>query len=438
MCILIRQQSGGDGMSPILYIAKRFAFRERKSSRPAFIVLASITGIAVGTAALILTLSIVKGFASSIENKIISFTSHIQVRQTDDRHFTASRYDRRRLEGTEGVVSASPFLEKSIMLQGRKRNKEDGAAIRPAILKGLTADQREKFLRRYGTQERQPEGKHTGNDGMLSLYLGKTMAEELGVQPGDKVLLAGIDIAAKGEEIGNNQDIVSLLSSLELETGKVSGIYDTGLQDGFDDVVIISGLEELQRRFHPGMISGYDIEVDDTDLIGEIGRELAAKLEFPFYTYTVFERFANLFEWLKLQKNITPLLIITITVVAVFNIISTLLVLVIEKSREIGMLVALGLEPRKISRIFLGQSFLIALGGIGVGAIIALSLTLFEQHFHFIRLPEKSYFISYVPLMIDPFDYLAVGLAVLVLTMLFAFIPARIAASLNPGKVLTT
>jgi len=122
-------------------------------------------------------------------------------------------------------------------------------------------------------------------------------------------------------------------------------------------------------------------------------------LEFPYYTYTVFERYANLFEWLKLQKNITPLLIITITLVAVFNIMSTLLVLVIEKTKEIGMLVALGLEPGKISRIFLGQSLMIALAGIAAGSLIALALTLFEQRFHLIRLPEKSYFISYVPLM---------------------------------------
>ena len=424
-------------MSPLLFIARRFAFRDRKSSRPAFIVVASITGIAVGTAALILTLSIVKGFASSVENKLISFTSHIQVRQADDRVFAASRYDRRLMAGTGGVVSVSPFFEKSIMVQGRRRAEGEGAAIRPALLKGIAADQQEFFLLRYGSHQREGEAGDNGKDGLMSLFLGKSMAEALGVQKGDKVLLAGVDSSGEREGIGKG-DIMAVLSSLELETGRVAGIYETGLQDGFDDVVILGRLDELQQRFGPGMLSGYDINVDDIDRIEFIAQELGAKLEFPYYTYTVFERYANLFEWLKLQKNITPLLIITITLVAVFNIMSTLLVLVIEKTKEIGMLVALGLEPGKISRIFLGQSLLIALAGIGAGSLIALALTLFEQRFHLIRLPEKSYFISYVPLMIDPFDYLVVGIAVLVLTMLFAFIPARIASSLNPGTALTT
>jgi len=216
-------------MSPLLYIARRFAFRDRKSSRPAFIVIASITGIAVGTAALILTLSIVKGFASSVENKLISFTSHIQVRQADDRVFAASRYDRRLMAGTGGVVSVSPFFEKSMMVQGRRRTEGEGAAIRPALLKGIAADQQESFLLRYGSQ-REGEVRDNARDGMISLFLGKSMAEALGVQKGDKVLLAGVDSSGEREGIGKG-DIMALLSSLELETGRVAGIYETGLQD---------------------------------------------------------------------------------------------------------------------------------------------------------------------------------------------------------------
>lgn len=423
-------------MKPVLYIARRFAFRERTGSRPAFIVLASVIGIAVGTAALILTLSIVKGFAGSVEGKLISFTSHIQVRQGDEQYFPSSRYEQGLIAGFPGVVSASPFLEKSFILRSRPEEKKGSSAVRPVVLKGITALERKAFLKQYligGEGRRQPT-----ENGILSLYIGKTLAEQLGVKSGQNVLLAGLDREVKDGISSGNRDIVDLFASLDLEAARISGIYDTGLQDGFDDVVVIASLDEVQKRFHPDMISGYDVRVGDLSKIGTISGELARQLGFPFYTYTVFERYANLFEWLKLQKNISPLLIITITVVAVFNIISTLLVLVIEKTREIGMLIALGLEPRKIRLIFLGQSILISLAGVAAGAAVALSLTLFEQRFHLITLPEKSYFIKYVPLMIDPLDYLMVGLAVIFLTMLFAFIPARIASSLNPGTALTT
>ena len=186
------------------------------------------------------------------------------------------------------------------------------------------------------------------------------------------------------------------------------------------------------------MISGYDANVRQLSQLSTTVKEVTASLGLPFYGFTVFERYANLFEWLKLQKNITPLLIVTITIVAVFNIISTLLVLIIEKTREIGMLSALGLEPGKISSVFMAQAFLISLSGVAAGNILALSLSLFELRFHLITLPEKSYFIKYVPLLIDPLDYALVSIAVIALTLLFAFIPARIAASLKPGTALST
>lgn len=422
-------------MNPVLYIARRFAFRERTGSKPAFIVLASVIGIAVGTAALILTLSIVKGFAGSVENKLISFTSHIQVRQSDEEYFSESRYVQRQISGSRDIASASPFLEKSFIVRSRPAKNGNRPPVKPVILKGISADERKIFLKRYLVDEKKTPDISANT---ISLYLGKTLAEKLQVKSGEKILLAGLDRSTKEGILDGNQDIIELLSSLDLETGLIKGIYDTGLQEGFDDMIIIGDLDEMQQRFHPGLISGYDIQVQDLQQLDAIARNLAARLAYPFYTFTVFERYANLFEWLKLQKNISPLLIITISVVAVFNIISTLLVLVIEKTREIGMLIALGLEPAKVSLIFLGQSLLISLAGVAAGSTLALSLSLFEQRFHLITLPEKSYFIKYVPLLIDPMDYLAVSVSVIMLTMLFAFIPARIAATLKPGTALTT
>ena len=102
------------------------------------------------------------------------------------------------------------------------------------------------------------------------------------------------------------------------------------------------------------------------------------------------------------------------------------------------MLTALGLEPRAVSMVFMGQAFMISLVGIGLGNLFALGLSLFELRFHLITLPEKSYFIRHVPLEIDPLQYLTVSAGVAVLTLLFAFIPSRVAASLRPSVALTT
>jgi lipoprotein-releasing system permease protein len=423
-------------MKPEFYIARRFAFKKRSVSKPTFIVMVAVIGIAVGTAALILTLSIVQGFAGSVENKLISFSAHLQIRHPEDRFFQERRTDLARIAGNPNIAVVSPFLEKSFVLRSRNTGHDDTWRSKPVVVKGVTEGQRRAFMKKF-LRTGSLEGEDNGTG--IALYAGQTLAENLNLKVGKKVMLVGLGSKESGAKlIIGNKNMVELLSSLDLEVGVIRGIYDTGLQEGFDDFVVIADLKKLQQRFNPLMISGYDANVHTLDQLPKTVKEVVNSLGFPFYGYTVFERYANLFEWLKLQKNITPLLIVTITIVAVFNIISTLLVLIIEKTREIGMLSALGLEPGKISLVFMAQGFLISLAGVAAGNILALSLSLFELRFHFITLPEKSYFIKYVPLLINPVDYTIVSMSVMALTLLFAFIPARIAASLTPGTALGT
>jgi lipoprotein-releasing system permease protein len=418
-------------MKSELYIARRFAFKPRSLTKPTFIVIASVAGIAVGTAALILTLSIVSGFASIIEGKLIRFTSHLQVRQPDDRLFPETRHDLELLKQTKGIVSASPFLEMNVMLRSRSRAADGKETVVPALVRGVTQDEAVRFLGSGNTAARML---HRDSSGALPVMLGKTMAETLGVRPGDRIMIVGI---GKGSGIGSRDTIVDLLSKLDLEVARVAGIYETGLNEGFDDIVAFADLRSLQERYHPGMVTGYEANVSDLRALPSISAGASVMLGYPFYSYTVYERYANLFEWLKLQKNVMPLLIITITVVAVFNIVSTLLVLIIEKTKEIGMLSALGLEPGSISAVFMAQAFMISLVGIGIGNLLALGLSLFEQRYHLISLPEKSYFIKQVPILINPADYLIVSTGVALLTLVFAYIPSRVAASLKPGTALT-
>ena len=422
-------------MKAELYIARRFAFKPRSLSKPTFIVLASVIGIAVGTAALILTLSIVNGFASVIEGKLISFTSHLQVRQPDERLFAETRRDLQTLKSVPGIATASPFLEVNVMLRSRAGSASAGSNIAPAMLQGIDPRESSRFLRNGPALL---AAAPASADGPLPILLGKTLADNLGIKTGDRLMIVGIAGKKGASSLTGKESVVELLSSLDLHVAQVAGIYDTGLSEGFDDIVVFADLTRLQQLYHPGMISGYEANVSDMRQLSTISATVASRLGYPFYSYTVYERYSNLFEWLKLQKNIMPLLIITITVVAVFNIVSTLLVLIIEKTKEIGMLSALGLEPRAVSMVFMGQAFMISLVGIGLGNLFALGLSLFELRFHLITLPEKSYFIRHVPLEIDPLQYLAVSAGVALLTLLFAFIPSRVAASLRPSVALTT
>ncbi len=421
-------------MKPEFFIARRFAFKPRSSSRPTFIVFMSVTGIALGTAALILTLSIVKGFSAQIENKLVGFSSHFQIRQPKGALFMPLPADTIRLATIENIDTVIPFLEKNIVLQS---GKDDTGRVKPAMLKGIAGGSPPEFLKESmvdGAWFDDPE------PSSFEVLVGKPLAESMDLAVGSRLLVISTSGDSSGNLIRADDDILNLLSSLDLELATVRGIYETGLNEGFDKYMVLADLSSMQKFFNRGrtLISGYEVLVHDLETLRETAESAIGLFGYPFFGYTVYERYANLFEWLKLQQNITPLLIITITVVAVFNIISTLLVLIIEKTREIGMLSALGLPPAKISKVFLSQAFLIALVGIALGNLLAFGFSAFELHFQLIQLPRKTYFIEHVPIQFDVFDYLTVSCLVALLTMAFAFVPARVAASLKPGTALLT
>ncbi len=421
-------------LRPEFYIARRFAFKPRSSSKPTFIVFIAVAGIALGTSALILTLSIVKGFSTKIENKLIGFSSHFQIHQAGGRYFYQRSSDTERLGAVENIFSVAPFAEKQVVLQSKGENR---TLMQPAMLKGVAGKNPPAFL-----ENNIVDGQWFGDEDASSLQVlvGKPLAESLQLAPGEKLMIITSTNELSAGLLQESENILDLLSSLELELATVSGIYETGLHEGFDDAMVITNLAAMQRVFYGGkpLVSGYEVFVNDIAQLDATSRAAVDLLGYPFYAFTVYELYNNLFEWLKLQQNITPLLIITITVVAVFNIVSTLLVLIIEKTREIGMLGALGFTPGKISGIFLSQAFLIALVGILIGNLLAYGLSVFELHFHFITLPQKSYFIKHVPIQIELFDYVMVSCVVGFLTLVFAFIPARVAASLKPGAALLT
>ncbi|MEC9487665.1 MAG: ABC transporter permease [Prosthecochloris sp.] len=419
-------------MKSELYIARRFALKQRSSSKPTFIIMVAVLGIAVGTAALILALSIVKGFAATIEDKIIGFHGHLQVRQADGGLFYPLEADTAKLQRIDNIASVRRFMEQQVILQSGAGSAK---RVQPAMIKGVDGSQPPAFLEGNIVRGQWPD---SSRDQGLGLVVGSSLAEMLDIGPGSRLMIISTSHSQSGGFAALSDSIVDLLSELEIEIATVSGIYQTGLNEGFDDFMVMADLQQLQQRFASNRITGYEIMTERISDLDKTTRAAAESLGYPFYSYTVYERYNNLFEWLKLQQNITPLLIITITIVAVFNIMSTLLVLIIEKTREIGMLMALGCPPPRLSRVFLFQAGLIAGIGIAAGNLLALGYSLFELRFHLITLPEKNYFIKHLPILIDPVDYLLVSAVVAVLTIVFAMVPARVASSLKPANALLT
>ena len=176
-------------MKPEFYIARRFAFKQRSASKPTFIVMVAVIGIAVGTAALILTLSIVKGFAGSVENKIISFSAHMQIRHPEDQLFQDRRSDFSKIANNANVSGVTPFLEKNFVLRSRIAVEGEPFRSKPILVKGINQQQLEVFMKKFlkaGTFV--PFGEKQVDEG-IALYAGQTLAENLGLTVGKKVML---------------------------------------------------------------------------------------------------------------------------------------------------------------------------------------------------------------------------------------------------------
>ncbi|MFQ3596779.1 MAG: ABC transporter permease [Chloroherpetonaceae bacterium] len=410
-----------------LTIARRFLFPQReKEHKPTFISTVATGGIALGTAALILTLSIVQGFSDEIRNKIIGFGSHIHLVKVGG---DAVKYDSviaTKTNKIQNVKSASPFLQKDVIL----KSASGASLLEPALLKAVVPQTDNSFIR-----GKIISGAYFSDSikATLPLLLGKKMAQKLALKVGDELLVIATTKSLSDAETPTEINAKNLLKSMRLETATVVGIYETGLSQGFDDAMAFTTLASAQVFLEmPDMISGYELVVKDIDRLGETAQELDSVIGFPMYARTIFQIYQNIFVWLRFQENIIPLLLISVTIVAAFNVISTLLIIVLEKGREIGVVMSFGASGKQIKTIFISQSLLMAGVGIAIGNGLSLLLSVVEKSLHLISLSEETYFISNVAIAIKPMNYVMISIFTLMVCWFASLVPSSVAAKLNP------
>ncbi|MFN3561867.1 MAG: FtsX-like permease family protein [Chloroherpetonaceae bacterium] len=414
-----------------LTIARRFLFPQReKEHKPTFISTIATGGIALGTAALILTLSIVQGFSDEIRNKIIGFGSHIHLVKIGGGVVKYDSVIAIKTSKIQNILSLSPFLQKDVIL----KSANGASLLEPALLKAVVPQTDNSFIR-----NKIISGAYFGDSSQatLPLLLGKKLAQKLALKVGDELLVIATTKSLAQENMHTEMNAKNLLKSMRIETAKVVGIYETGLSQGFDDAVAFTTLSSAQVFLDmPEMISGYEFVVQDIDLLGETAKELDATVGFPMYARTIFQIYQNIFVWLRFQENIIPLLLVSVTIVAAFNVISTLLIIVLEKGREIGVVMSFGASGKQIKTIFISQSLLMALIGMAIGNGLALLLSVAEKSLHLISLSEETYFISNVAIAIKPVNYVMISVFTLLVCWLASLVPSGVAAKLNPIQAI--
>jgi lipoprotein-releasing system permease protein len=403
-------------MSFELFVARRYLTARRKQAFISVITLISVLGIAIGVAALVIAIALITGFQGDVQDKILGATSHVMVSDLGGRGLEDYRGLAAKVRALPGVESATPVVYSTVLITGVGESSG-------ALVKGIDFDEERAaspWLRKLEAGEIPKAG--GARDGLL---LGRELALHIGAQVGDIV-----DVVTAS----------STLSPLGLMPKRkrflVTGLFNTGLYE-FDSSTALVAIGVAQKLFGlEGRASYIQVKLKDIFAAPRIGEEIKALMPAAVYITTWMELNKSLFSALKLEKNIMFLTITLIVIVAALNIIATLILMVMEKTRDIGILMAIGATPAMINRVFFYQGALIGVIGTACGAVLGLVWCGLANAFKLIRIPVDIYQISYVPFRMRPLDLALIVGVTLLISFVSTLFPARRAAKVDPAVAL--
>lgn len=402
-------------MNLSFFIFSKFFKSSRKSRFLSLISIISTIGICLGVSTLIIALSVVSGFEKTLTTKIIEMDSHIKIFSVDHRINLKFADIRRIFENYKSNFDyVSPNLNKTVIIS--KKGNSDGIT-----LKGIgNLNYLEKIKSNLVEGNFNIENKN-------QIIIGKSFAKRLFLKVGDKVSLFSLNNYSE-----NNFDEFP-----DIEQFTVSGIYESGITN-YDDIVAFTDLRTAQEFLINGndLINEVDIKLKSLDNIQIIVSKIRDNLKYPLYAQNIFEMHRNIFTWIELQKKPIPIVLSFIIIVSVFNIISTLFIIVIDKTSAIGILKSLGLKRSQILFLFLFQGMKISFYGIISGNLLALLLMYIQKTFNIIKVPSSIYMVTNIPFDFSITIFTLVTFTTIGLAFLAALSPSIVSSKINPIKAI--
>jgi lipoprotein-releasing system permease protein len=400
------------------YLALRYFKGTRKGARfLSFIKTMSITGVAIGSAGLLIALSIVHGFKSTINDKVLGFAPHILVTTYTDEPIFRADTVMTFLDQYPEISSKQIIAQGQVMIQTK-----DG--VSGTELKGIDPNQDVSNVASYLS-----EGSYQlleTDRGFPGIILGAKLAKQIGATTGSIITVYTIS----GE--------ISAINSPEIKQFELTGIFQTGI-DFFDELYAVVDIKHTKDLFQLSAKEGHGIEIklNDTDQIVAFDEQLDNDLPFPYYKEPIQARFGNIFAWIELQENMIPLVISVMIIVAAFNLIGAILMMVLERTKDIGILKTIGSTSTAIRRVFLLEGLMVAVIGLTIGIALSLLFAWLQIEYQLIPLSEENYYMSYAPVEPHLFDFVIVTVVTLGLCALASWLPAQIAAKTDPLKVIS-
>lgn len=397
-------------MSYTGYLATRYLFGKHRVPFIAFISRTTIVGMALGVATLVLALGVMRGFESVVTEKIIGFDTHIRIEKLFESGFDLDEETLAEISAISGITQIFRIQKAEIMLKAN--GITEGALLE--VMPESALSQLYSVSANYTAGERSHNG----------LVLGAALAEQLEVQIGDQLLV--YDLGSFTEQLGMPNIGVS----------EVQAIYESGMID-YDKSYLYCSPETMDSIFPAhGQTDDFGIFLSDISLTEPVMGAVDELLPYSHLSISWRDRHQTLFTWMKTQQLPIFVIFSLIMLVAVVNIASTLILIIMEKRTEIGTLRALGTSKQRIYRIFALEGLMMGLLGTLFGVLLSLLLAWLQSTFGLISLPSDVYFMDKVSILVSVEDVIAISLGVIILATLSSLIPAIQASSLLPADTL--
>ena len=403
------------------FVCLRYLKAKRKHGFISLISLISIAGVMVGVMALIVVLAVMTGFTSEFRDKILGINSHVVV-QDYSGNIRGYEEVAAKVRAVEGVSGVTPYLYSQAMITSGEGGT--GAVLRgldPATAQGVL--NLEKNLRKGKIADLSP-GQGDGARRLPGIILGKELAAQLHVSVHDRVRL----ISASGP-------LTPMGVIPKVSTCQIVGIFETGMYE-YDSALAYVSLETAQRFFDlPGAVHGLEVKTFDLNQADQVAKRIEHALGPNYFAKDWMRMNRNIFSALQLEKTALSVIMALVVMVAAFNIVSTLIMVVMEKNKDIAILKSMGATSGSIMRIFIYEGLIIGLAGTLLGVLGGLGLCAILRRYQFIKLPDV-YPISTLPVLVLPSDVILIALSATVITLVATLYPSWQAAKVDPAVAL--
>lgn len=401
-------------MNAASFISKRI-FSLSKDNLSSTVMRIAVASVALGIAIMLISIAVVVGFKNQIKDKVVGFVApiHIQaLNQNESIEETPFIYD--------SVLNArlnKPFITEMHKTANKAGIIKTDDEILAVVLKGVDADYNWSYINSYLVDGIIPQ--YVDNERSNDVVISKIISQKMNLNVGDPVRIWFVDkdMKARGRKFN------------------VVGIYETGLQE-CDDRFLYCDLNQIRKLngWDNGEIGHLEIWVDNQTLINDYNEKIYYSIPTNLVSYTAMETYPHIFDWLELQDMNVVIIIALMLLVAGITIISMLLIIILERTSTIGLLKAMGASNGLIRSIFLKRSCRILLIGMVIGNVIGLGLCLIQQYTNVITLSPESYYLSAVPIELNPWHILMLNVGTFVLWVLMLLLPTMLINNVRPSK----